>query len=86
MAKVECLELAGKPCVFAFVGEVNFDENGIAEINHAELLELLAKQKNFRIIPDAPKSVKVVKPKETAKKVEPQTELKPEAAVEPKSE
>lgn len=72
MAKVECLELIGQPCVFPYVGELQFDENGIVEITHQQLLNELAMVKGYRIIPEpvAP-PVEEVKPKETKVKTAP---------------
>lgn len=69
MAKVECKELAGQPCVFAFVGKLQFDENGIVEIDHPELLAQLAHVKGYRILPEepAPKPVEVKVEKKTKK-------------------
>lgn len=84
--KVECLELKSQKCGFAFVGEVDFDENGIAEIEHEELLSLLAVQKGFRLITEpAPAPKAESKPaQEPVKEKEPAKE--PETPKEPKAE
>lgn len=75
MAKVECKELAGQPCTFAYVGTLQFDENGIVEIDHEGLLADLAKVRGFRVLPEEPAPKTVDK---KIKKEEPKTENKSE--------
>jgi hypothetical protein len=50
--KVQCNELAGQSVVFAYVGKVQFDNDGIAEIDHPELLKALSNVKGFTVIPE----------------------------------
>lgn len=62
MAKVQCKELAGQPCTFAYVGTLQFDENGIVEITDEQLLRELSFVQGYRILPEpvapaAPKQV-----------------------------